>query len=530
MKLKLDSISEIGKLPGYHIPAYDIPALRKRTFESPKWVHFGAGNLFRAFQAGAVQQMIESGAADTGIIVCEGYDTELISKCYHATDNLTIQMILDSDGTIEKNVIGSITEALDLTEDRNRIKQIFCSPSLQIISFTITEKGYRLIDSEGSMPSFIKDDMNHGPSRTKSLLGTVTALLAYRSEACGVPVAVVSMDNCSCNGEILRTAVSAFAKKWKDECRISQKTFDFILNRVSYPWTMIDRITPRPAEDIAELLEKDGIEDMQPFTTGQGTYTANFVNTERPKYLVIENDFPNGKPVLEKTGVIFTTRDQVDRSEKMKVCTCLNPPQTAMAILGCLLGYTSIAKEFQDPDIQAFLRRLCYREGMPVVEDPEVISPEMFEKEVFEVRLPNPYIRDTPQRIASDTSQKLPIRFGINMRKYLEKDPQKLEELVCMPMVFAFWLRYLLEVDDEGRAFTCSSDPYLPELQRQLSGMHLGRITAENECAVRRILGNSLYFGLDLKQTDLIDKIVGYWKRTMRGPGAVREILHEFMT
>ena len=79
----------------------------------------------------------------------------------------------------------------------------------------------------------------------------------------------------------------------------------------------------------------------------KNTYVAPFVNAEETEYLVIEDKFPNGRPELEKGGLIFTTRETVDKVEKMKVCTCLNPLHTALAVFGCLLDYNLISAEMK---------------------------------------------------------------------------------------------------------------------------------------------------------------------------------------
>lgn len=118
-------------------------------------------------------------------------------------------------------------------------------------------------------------------------------------------------------------------------------------NKVSFPWTMIDKITPRPDASIEALLQKDDIEGLDPVITSKNTYVAPFVNAEETEYLVIEDKFPNGRPELEKGGLIFTTRETVDKVEKMKVCTCLNPLHTALAVFGCLLDYNLISAEMK---------------------------------------------------------------------------------------------------------------------------------------------------------------------------------------
>ena len=93
---------------GYHLPQYDRAAMIAETRENPVWVHFGAGNIFRAFQANLAQRLLEEGSAKAGITVCEGFDYEIVEKQYRPHDDLSVLVTLKADGTIEKSVIGSI--------------------------------------------------------------------------------------------------------------------------------------------------------------------------------------------------------------------------------------------------------------------------------------------------------------------------------------------------------------------------------------------------------------------------------------
>ena len=111
----------------------------------------------------------------------------------------------------------------------------------------------------------------------------------------------------------------------------------YVTEDISYPWTMIDKITPRPAESVINMLNEIGFEDTEDNYDFKNTYIAPFVNAEEPQYLVIEDNFKNGRLPLDKGGIIFTDKETVDKVEKMKVCTCLNPLHTALAIYGCLL-------------------------------------------------------------------------------------------------------------------------------------------------------------------------------------------------
>ena len=364
---------------GYTLPAFDRAAMIARTAESPAWVHFGAGNIFRAFQCAAMQKLLDAGETDTGIVAVEGFDYEIVEKGYRPCDNYTLLVTLKADGKVEKTVIGSIAESCILDSgneaEYDHLKAIFTSPSLQMASFTITEKGYAVRDAQGNIAPAIAADLQAGPAAPQSYLGKVASLLYARYQAGALPIALVSMDNCSHNGEKLYQAIHTFAEGWKDAGFLAYVSDP---GKVAFPWTMIDKITPRPDASVEAMLREDGLQGLDPVITSKHTYIAPFVNAEESEYLVIEDAFPNGRPPLEKAGFLFTDRDTVNRVERMKVTTCLNPLHTALAVFGCLLGYTRISDEMKDEDLVRLIRTIGYTEGLPVVTDPGVISPKEF--------------------------------------------------------------------------------------------------------------------------------------------------------
>ena len=211
----------------------------------------------------------------------------------------------------------------------------------------------------------------------------------------------------------------------------------------------------------------------------------------------------------------------------MKVTTCLNPLHTALAVYGCLLGYTLIRDEMKDEDLVKLIRRLGYQEGLPVVTDPGILSPKAFIDEVMEERLPNPFMPDAPQRIATDTSQKVGIRFGETIRSYLAEG-RSMDQLVALPLAIAGWLRYLLGVDDKGAPMQLSSDPLLEDLRAQLAGIELGR---QETCGdkLQAILSNPVIFGSDLTACPLGERITSFFLEEIRGPGAVRNTLQKYL-
>lgn len=105
-------ISGEWKAKGYELPEYDREAVKKNTKENPAWIHFGAGNIFRAFPAEILQRLLNSSAYDKGVIVAESFDHEIITKAYKPYDSLSLSVVLKSNGTIEKKVVGSVVEAL----------------------------------------------------------------------------------------------------------------------------------------------------------------------------------------------------------------------------------------------------------------------------------------------------------------------------------------------------------------------------------------------------------------------------------
>ena len=520
---------------GIRLPAFDWEKMCAETEKSPTWVHFGAGNIFRGFIAGLQQELLEKGLAKGGIIAADTFDYDIIDKIYAPCDNMTLMVSLLPDGSMDKEVIASIAQGLRagaaFPGDMEKLKAVFRNPSLQMVSYTITEKGYALTNIQGEFFPFVQADFENGPAGCSHAMSMTAALLLERFNAGGAPIAVVSMDNCSHNGEKLRSSVLTVVEQWLKRGYVSAEFAVWVgsENNVSFPWSMIDKITPRPAKAVEEALAAAGVEDMAPIITSKNTFIAPFVNAERPQYLVVEDRFPNGRPPLEQAGVYMTDRDTVNNTEKMKVTTCLNPLHTALAVYGCLLGYDSIAAEMKDPQLKALVEKIGYDEGIPVVVDPKILSPMDFIHEVIDQRLPNPFIPDMPQRIATDTSQKVPIRFGETIKSYIARPDLDVTCLTYIPLAIAGWLRYLLAVDDNGEPMECSADPMLETLQAQLFGVKLGGPDSAPDEMLAPILSNPALFAVDLCEAGLAGKIGGMLREMLAGSGAVRNTLEKYL-
>ena len=156
--------------------------------------------------------------------------------------------------------------------------------------------------------------------------------------------------------------------------------------------------------------------------------------------------------------------------------------------------------------------------------NPGVIDPKEFIDTVINVRIPNPFMPDTPQRIATDTSQKLAIRFGETIKAYMQSDKLDVSELKLIPLVYAGWLRYLMAVDDEGRQFELSPDPLLDTVCPYAAKLKL-MAEQDVETVVEPILHMENIFGVDLYEAGLSELVCSYLKELTSGVHAVRNTL-----
>lgn len=352
-------------------------------------------------------------------------------------------------------------------------------------------------------------------------MGILTEL-SYKRFIEGVyPLAFVSLDNCKNNGDLLKSVMIEIAKE-----NYGDDFLEYLMDEsvIGYPLTMIDKITPRPQEEVKNSLIADGLKGIDITKTKKNAFTAAFVNTEEKEYLVIEDIFPNGRPPLDEVGVIFSDRENVILVEKMKVSACLNPLHTCLAIFACLLGYRTIHEAVADEDLRNLLEILAYDEGLKAIKKPSVLDVDKFLAEVINTRFSNPYMVDIPQRIATDTSQKISVRFGETIKAFHEREELKTSDLKAIPLVIAGWFRYLLGLEDNGKIFKISDDPLLPKLLPVFAKISLGD-EGPFESELKFILDDEEIFGMSLYEAALDKKILSLFERMLENKGSVRSTL-----
>jgi len=524
--------NEIWKERGIDVPGFNVKVIRENTFKTPKWVHIGVGNIFRGFIAKLQQALIKMHKEETGIIGVEVFDYEIVESIMKRYNNLTLAVSILSDGRLEKEVSASVVETL-FGDPKNRdwetLKLLFQEPTLQMCSLTITEKGYNLRGADDEYYMEVLFDINSGPSNPKTTMAKVTSLLYTRFKTNALPIALVSFDNFARNGEKLHQSIREIASGWVNHHLVEIDFLDYIDKVVTYPWTMIDKIVPSPSEEILKHLLDIGLIDMEPIVTKKKTYIAPFVNMEHSQYLIVEDNFPNGRPDLDVAdrNIFFADRETVEKSERMKVTACLNPLHTTLAIFGCLLGYKKIYEEMENPLLKQLVEGVG-EEGLRVVENPSIIDPKQFLREVIDERLPNKYLPDTPQRIATDTSQKMPVRFGETILSYSKRSDLGVHSLRYIPLVIAGWCRYLLGVDDEGIQMELSPDPQLNKLRSYLSTIEFGKPNSLRD-QLYPILSSTEIFRVNLYEVGLATKIERLFKEMITGPGAVKGVIQKYV-
>ena len=491
MTLNHDTLSSMQSYENLdvRVPDFDRESMINTTAEEPIWVHFGAGNLFKSFISVLQQELLEQGLAEKGIIAAFAIEPETIDNVWKPNDNLSLRVTMNSDGSSERLVVASVSECVYAdrsSDDWSRLVEIFRSESLQMVSFTITEKGY---DPCGKA------------------MGIIRELLIERRKSGATPIALVSMDNCVNNSDVLRAGIG--------------DAVDY--EGLSFPLTMIDKITPRPNEDIRAKLEAEGFSGLDIYVTEIGTYASLFANTEKRQYLVVEDNFPNGRPPLEHAGVIFTNRKTAYLSERMKVGALLNPLHFSVAVFGMLLGYDNMADASRDADINRMITCMGYEEQLPIVVDPIIINPQDFLDECISIRFTNTFLPDSPARILTDASKKIPARFRDTIETYYIEHPQCLDDLRMIPLLIAGWLRYLMAIDDNGNPFELSPDPLLNEHKDEMSGIALGQPNYARECC--RKLIQILDLGIDLYETPLGAATEEWLVKLTESHGAIRKTL-----
>jgi mannitol 2-dehydrogenase len=422
VRLNLENLARIrDRLP---VPTYDRSQVR------PGIVHFGVGGFHRAHQAMYVDALLNAGPAlDWGIV---GVGTLPRDRRMHrvmaAQDCLYTLVEKHPDGTLQSRVIGSIVDYLFAPDDPEAVLVRLVDPAIRIVSLTITEGGYHVNQMTGEFDSSdvrIQKDLQPGaiPSTT---FGFITEALIRRREAGTEPFVVVSCDNIQANGDVARRMIGAFA-------RLRDRDLGaWISERVSFPNSMVDRITPVTTDaDQQRLAEQFDVDDAWP------------VSCEPFSQWVLADRFPTGRPPLEDVGVQLV--EDVEPYELMKL-RLLNASHQGLCYLGFLHGYQYVDEVCQDPLFVRFLLGYMDDEATPSLAPVPGLDLAAYKRQLIE-RFANAEIRDTLARLCAESSDRIPKWLVPVVRHRLDNGGQVRRSA----LIITSWARYAEGVDEAGQ-------------------------------------------------------------------------------
>ena len=384
-------------------------------------VHIGVGGFHRAHQAYYLHQLHEQNAAPEWGICGVGI-READRKIYDILkkqNELYTLVIKHPGGKIQSQVIGSVLDFLLGADHPNKVIERMAHPDTKIVSLTITEGGYNFNSATGGFDfenRNIQHELEH-PNDPKTVYGFLTASLKKRRDA-GLPAyTIMSCDNIQHNGDVAREMLLTFARRQDTELA------KWIEQEVSFPNTMVDRITPvMTQDDINYLSETYQYSDEWPVTC------EPFIQW------IIEDKFSNGRPAFEKVGVQFV--NDVTPYEKMKL-RLLNAGHSVLGILGAIHGHQTINACMEDDVFVSYLSTFLHQEASPILDEVPGINISDY-IDSLKQRFANPNIKDSVSRICSESSAKLPKFLIATIRENLAQGGS----IEFATLVIAAWCYY----------------------------------------------------------------------------------------
>ena len=408
------------------VPGYDRSKVKAGI------VHIGVGAFHRAHQAFFTDQILQHpGSTDWGICGISLLDTDsTIFNDLSEQDGLYTLMITKPDGTLTTRVIGSIVEYLFAPKNPDAVIEKITDPDIKIITLTITEGGYIFNSASGEFqiaePS-IQWDLNN-PGNPKTVYGYITQALKRRKDRGISGLTIQSCDNIQKNGDLLKRMLLTFAKK------AEPGLVDWIEKQVTFPNSMVDRITPVTSpSDIENLRSVRHFEDKCP------------VICEPFVQWIIEDNYSDGRPDWESVGVQFVA--DVSPFEKMKI-RLLNAGHSLLGFLGALKGYTYIHEVVHDKLFANLLRDFMDKEVTPVLDEVPGINLDAYKESLFE-RFGNSLIKDKVARICQQSSAKIPKFLLPTIHEQIEAGGPTERSV----LVIAAWCRYAEGFDEAGNKY-----------------------------------------------------------------------------
>jgi fructuronate reductase/mannitol 2-dehydrogenase len=430
------------------LPSYDRSAL------TPGVVHIGVGGFHRAHQALYFDDLATAGETAWGVVGV-GLRRPEMGQVLRAQDGLFTVVERCPDGQ-QARVVGSMVDYLYAPDDPDAVLTALADPRIKLVTLTITGGGYYIGEDEefDASDDGVRYDLAH-PRVPRTMVGFLVESLRRRRESGAGPFTVLSCDNLPDSGAAARTAVTSFAAL-RDPALA-----DWITANVTFPSSMVDRITPETSPSTRDEIERlFQVPDRWP------------VVTEPFRQWVIEDDFCAGRPPLERVGVQFVADVAPYKLIKARL---LNGGHSALGYLGSLRGHQTTDEAMADPIVRQVLETMLAQEVQPLLPVVPGVDLDDYRRTTL-ARFSNPAIGDSLARLARRGSVKMPSYLLPSLHEALaQRRPHGL-----LLLAVAGWFRYLQGTDLAGRPLSVE-DPKAASLQalaraggtdpRQLLGM-----------------------------------------------------------
>jgi fructuronate reductase len=372
-------------------------------------------------------------------------------------------------------VVGTLRRVLSGADRPGDVVALLAAPEVRVVTLTVTEKGYRHDPATGRLrrdDPGIRADLE--PARAAApvtVVGRLVRGLQRRMHEDAGPLTVVPCDNLPGNGPLLRGLVQEFTGLLPGA--EAERLRGWLDASVRFPATMVDRIVPAPTDaDRAEVARLLGVAD------------EGAVATEPFTQWVLEDSFAADRPAWESAGAVLTGDVAPYEAAKLRL---LNGSHSALAYLGALAGYATVAEVVADPAFAAFAAGLM-AEVRPTLTAPAGLDLDAYGAALLD-RFANPALRHRTLQIATDGSQKLPQRLLGTIRDLRAAGARPRSAALAV----AGWMRFVAAgADDEGRPLPLE-DPLADRLRGATAGAR------SPEAVVDALLGVPEVFGTDLR-------------------------------
>ena len=485
--VRLDGSTLKSLPPGIARPGYAIEQVGIGI------VHLGIGAFHRAHQAIYTDDALAQRGGAWGIcgvsLRSPGVRDRMTPQ-----DGLYTSIEKSPQGT-RRRIVGSVREVLFQEEQRDDVWRRLTARETQIVTLTVTEKGYCHEPATGRLnaehPDIVHDLQSLATPR--SVPGLLVAALAERRRTHGTPLSIVCCDNLTQNGGLVLSVVTSFANL------VDPSLAEWIGREIAFPSTMVDRIVPATTDrDIADNDAALGVHDEAP------------VVHEPFVQWVIEDRFAGDRPAWEVGGALFVT--DVDAYEAMKL-RLLNASHSAFAYLGYLAGHEYVYQVAAQPDFVAYMRRFTGDEVTPTLVPPHAIDLADY-REALVRRFANPALPHRTKQIAMDGSQKLPQRILATVRDNLAAN----RAIDLAALAVAGWMRYVYGEDEQGGKIDVS-DP-IASTFASLAAKH----RRDPKAFAQALFAIHPIFDEDLQNEPRFTEPVTRWLETLFAYGAAKSV------